>query len=158
MRGLENRIPPPLLMVGFAVAMVWQMDGSYQQAGVMLWAAATMVAGSGLAVMVAALVSFRRRRTTVNPLAPSRASTLVVEGVFCFSRNPMYLGMVFLLVAVALLGGLGWQWLGVAGFGFYIARWQIAPEERAMVQLFGADYQAYCRQVNRWLGWRSVAD
>ncbi len=154
---LENKIPPPVVMAVVAGAMVWSVDGRYLQGGGVAIILAALAALLAVAVIGAAWLSFRRRRTTVNPLAPATATALVVEGVFCYSRNPMYLGMLLLLVAVALLGGFGWQWLGVPIYAGYISRWQIAPEERAMAELFGADYQAYCRQVHRWLGRRSVA-
>ena len=110
----------------------------------------------GAVVALAALRAFRRQQTTINPLAPERASSLVCSGVFAFSRNPMYLAMLLWLSAVAIVAGLGWQWLGPMVFGLFINRFQIVPEERAMQKLFGKEYSAYCQQVSRWLGWSLI--
>lgn len=107
--------------------------------------------GLGLAVMLAGAWQFHRRRTTLDPRDPSRASRVVTDGVFRFTRNPMYLGM-----ALVLAGEAGWTaslpgGALVAGFCGWITVWQIRPEERALLALFGDDYRAYQGRVRRWL-------
>ncbi len=106
---------------------------------------------AGVVLMAAAVASFVAARTTINPLKPSRASRLVTGGVFRFSRNPIYLGDLLILAAVAVwLGQIGNVAL-LAVFVWYIDRFQIRPEERALSTLFGAEYAAYCARVRRWL-------
>lgn len=154
MSFLENRIPPPIIMLLIAAVMVrscWQTIGMAEP---LLWLLASSVFFLGAVVALAALRAFRRQQTTINPLTPERASSLVCSGVFAFSRNPMYLAMLLWLSAVALVAGIGWQWLGPMVFGLFINRFQIVPEERAMQKLFGKEYGEYSQQVSRWLGWR----
>jgi protein-S-isoprenylcysteine O-methyltransferase Ste14 len=115
---------------------------------------ATAVAS--LALAGASAQRFRRSGTTVDPLDPARASVLVTTGANAVSRNPMYVGMAGLLVANATWRG---SWIGlvpVAGFVLVIDRWQIAPEESALLAKFGVDYEDYRAAVPRWLGRRSV--
>jgi protein-S-isoprenylcysteine O-methyltransferase Ste14 len=114
-------------------------------------AAALVLALAGAAVALAGVSEFGRARTTVNPLRPERASALVVSGIFRRTRNPMYLGLAIVL--------LGWAWylahpvaaLGVPAFVAWMNRSQIPREERALEQLFGAEFVRYKSRVRRWL-------
>lgn len=61
--------------------------------------------GSGVLIDVVSIFAFRSATTAVTPLAPERASSLVVSGLYRFTRNPMYLALLFILIGVALLLG-----------------------------------------------------
>lgn len=151
MKSLELKIPPPVVGVIVAAAM-WAIDRwtpSYEFPGRRVLAVTLAVVG--LSIAAAGVIEFRRARTTVNPLRPSTTSSLVASGVYRLTRNPMYLG--FLLV---LLGWAAWlanpATLAVAAlFVLYLNRFQIAPEERALHALFGAEFERYCARVRRWL-------
>lgn len=100
---------------------------------------------------LSALFTFYRARTTVNPVRPELAATVVTHGVFRFSRNPMYLGLVLILIAdVYWLGNITGL-IGIIGFVAYMTYFQIMPEERILDARFGEPYQAYQRRVRRWL-------
>jgi protein-S-isoprenylcysteine O-methyltransferase Ste14 len=153
MSRLENRIPPPIVAAAFALAMWacarWLPGVSARFAG-QAWVA-TAALGAGLGVIVVAVAQFVRARTTVDPLHPDAASTLVSDGIFRLTRNPMYLGMALVLTAWALWLGNAAAALLVAGFVAWITRFQIAPEERALCAHFGASFEAYAQHVRRWL-------
>lgn len=146
-------IPPPIVALA-AVAGMFLVAQRFDVApfafdGQRLVAAAFALAGLGVdAVSVAAFV---KAKTTVNPLAPSRAEKLVVEGLFKISRNPMYLGMLLLLVGAFAYFGEGLNAAFLAAFVVFITELQIKPEERALEEKFGDDYRAYKRRVRRWL-------
>ena len=111
-----------------------------------------ILAAAGLAVAMAGVVAFRRRRTTVDPRFPERASALVADGVYRWTRNPMYVG--FAGMALGAAAGLGSP-LALVGPGVLIAyldRVQIPAEERALRARFGPSFDAYGRTVGRWLG------
>ncbi len=151
--ALELRIPPPVLALLCAAAM-WalsQWPPLFALTPALRLLLALPVAAAGLLFNIAGVVRFRRAGTTVNPLKPHSASTLVRVGVYRLSRNPMYVGVLLLLAAWAIYLSALWSWLGVLGFYFYIDRFQIAAEERALTARFGADYRAYCASVRRWL-------
>ncbi len=105
----------------------------------------------GLLLMATAAGQFIAAKTTINPLRPSRATSLITTGVFAISRNPIYLADLLLLAALAVWLGNGINVAPAALFVCYTHRFQIIPEERALAQLFGAAYDAYCSRVRRWL-------
>ncbi len=153
MLTLNHRIPPPIVgLVCAALAWglgVWLPGGAL--APPLRLALALPCALLGLLLDGWSLWNFRRQRTTVNPLAPGRASTVVLSGPYRFTRNPMYLGMAMLLLALCLWLGQPVALLALAVFVAYITRFQIQPEERALRAKFGAPYEDYLRRVRRWL-------
>jgi protein-S-isoprenylcysteine O-methyltransferase Ste14 len=106
---------------------------------------------AGFALGAAGVLAFRRARTTIDPIRPEAASSLVSSGIYRMTRNPMYVSLSFLLFAWAVFLSSAWALLGLAAFVLYIGRFQIAPEERALSELFGSKYTAYQAQVRRWL-------
>ena len=104
-----------------------------------------------LIIGLSAVLGFHRVQTTVNPLKPDAASTLVVHGVYRWTRNPMYLAMLLMLVAWACIVA---NWAALAMLPLFVAylnRFQIVPEERALHARFGAEFENYRRKVRRWL-------
>jgi protein-S-isoprenylcysteine O-methyltransferase Ste14 len=116
-----------------------------------LFITAVGLGASGIFVMLAGVISFRRARTTVNPLKPETATALVTSGVYRYTRNPMYLGMLLLLVGWAVYLSSPVAFIGVLGFWLYIERFQIGPEERALSTLFRGAFSEYASRVRRWL-------
>ncbi len=96
---------PPLALVGLLAALMWVAARAFPQAGLTVpWrglvCAATAVAG--LVLCALGVLPFRSAGTTVDPTRPERASTLVTTGVYSMTRNPMYLGMLLVIVAWGL--------------------------------------------------------
>ncbi len=114
-------------------------------------ALALALAALGVAVALAAVLTFRRQRTTVNPLDPGATTAIVTSGVYRWSRNPMYLGLLAVLAAWALYLGNAAAALLLPGFVAYLGRFQIGPEERTLLARFGAPYAQYLARVRRWL-------
>lgn len=153
MHALEHKIPPPLVAAACALLMwgIAQYSPIVALAAPLRWGVALLVLLTGAAFCVAGVWSFRQAHTTVNPLKPDAASSLVRTGVYRYSRNPMYVGFALLLLAWACYLAAPWALLGVLAFVLYIHRFQIAPEERALAQIFGDEFQRYSAQVRRWL-------
>jgi protein-S-isoprenylcysteine O-methyltransferase Ste14 len=107
------------------------------------------LAGVGIALL--GVISFRRARTTVNPLHPETASTLVVAGVYRLTRNPMYLGLLLLLLGWAAFLANTLAFVFPAVYVPLMNRLQILPEEKALAEKFGTGFTAYSSQVRRWL-------
>ena len=106
---------------------------------------------AGLFINVNGVIALRRAKTTINPFKPAAASSLVSEGVYRYTRNPMYVGLLLTLTgwAAFLLNPLALLFLPL--FVLYINRFQIDPEERVLSSLFGAEYADYKSRVRRWL-------
>ncbi len=153
MNSLELKVPPPAIAL-FVAAAMWAISRSAPSlqvpTGIRLLLALTVLL-VGIGFSVAGVLSFRRANTTLNPTKPQSTSSLVVSGIYRVSRNPMYLGLLLVLIALAIFLSSIWALLGPAAFVLYIGRFQIAPEERALTALFGAEYTVYRSRVRRWL-------
>ena len=99
---------------------------------------------------IISLFQFFKSKTTVDPTNPSKASKLVSSGLYQYSRNPMYLGMLLMLLAWGLWLGNAFNVLLAAGFVAYMNKFQIIPEEEILANLFGKEYAQYCTLVRRW--------
>ena len=107
--------------------------------------------GLGLLIPMLGIFEFRRVRTTVNPMNPGSASSLVTRGIYRWTRNPMYVGDVLLLLAVVVFFSNPLGLAGVVLFVLWMDLLQIPAEERALRERFGEAYEAYCASVGRWL-------
>lgn len=153
MSWLELKISPVTLAGLLVIAMWWlarQAAPSLPQ-GPLTLALAMALATLALLIGGAAVLHFRKARTTVNPFRPGKSSALVADGVFRYSRNPMYLALLLALLAWALYLASLWALLLVVVFPLWMNRFQIVPEERALRQAFGDEFDAYCRRVRRWI-------
>ena len=153
MNSMELKVPPPLVGLLVAAAMygiAWAVP-PFPFATAIKAAAAVVLALAGGAIDVAGLFAFRSAKTTINPLKPQNASSLVSGGIYRYTRNPMYLGMLFFLVAWAVYLAQPVALLGPMAFVLYITRFQIIPEERVLAGLFGGEFAAYKARVRRWL-------
>ncbi|MCL2645176.1 MAG: isoprenylcysteine carboxylmethyltransferase family protein, partial [Betaproteobacteria bacterium] len=84
------------------------------------------------------------------PTTPTEASSLVVSGVYRFTRNPMYLGGFVMLLAWSLWLAKFSACFFLAFFVLYLTRFQIIPEERVLRARFGTEYDDYTKRVRRW--------
>lgn len=153
MRALELKVPPVALVLLLG-AIMWGAarlvpDGGFTLPGASFVAAAVTLLGAVLAV--AGVVSFRRARTTVNPMHPETASRLVVAGVHRRTRNPMYVGMLLALLGWGLFLCNALALVVALAFVPLMNRLQIVPEERALAARFGSAFDEYRRGVRRWL-------
>jgi protein-S-isoprenylcysteine O-methyltransferase Ste14 len=148
------RIPPPLIALA-AAALIGALHRWLPVAHVITspWNALGVLVGAlAIVIILTAFRQFRRASTTVNPLDPSKATLLVTDGIFSLTRNPMYLGLLLLLVGWAIWLGSASVWLVPPLFWVVITFGQIIPEERALTRLFGEQYVTYKGEVARWFG------
>ncbi len=150
---LDNRIPPPIVtvLIGLAMGGASLIAPTVDMSPGMRWGSVGLVGILGGVFGARAFAAFAKARTTVNPVDIGSASALVTTGIYGISRNPMYVGLASLLVVLALSLSNVWLLLGPLIFVIFTTRFQIVPEERAMLAKFGADYSAYRRRVRRWL-------
>jgi protein-S-isoprenylcysteine O-methyltransferase Ste14 len=153
MDWLELKIPPPVVALAFGVFM-WVASSLAAPVAVPFdyrAGAAAVLASLGVLIDFVAIITFWRARTTVNPMKPGATSALVTAGVYRFSRNPMYVGLVLFLLAWAVYLSSWLALLFVPVFVIYINRFQIQPEERVMLSRLGPEYTSYQARVRRWL-------
>jgi protein-S-isoprenylcysteine O-methyltransferase Ste14 len=103
----------------------------------------------GLAIAIWGARRFRTAGTNIKTFDdPDR---LVTDGLFRYTRNPMYLGLLTALSGASTLFGSLSPMLVVVAFAVITDRWYIPFEETAMARTFGDDYRAYCRTTRRWV-------
>jgi protein-S-isoprenylcysteine O-methyltransferase Ste14 len=150
---LELKIPPPAVALAVGLLM-WFASPLVAPAAVPFGyrvGVAALLASVGVQVVIVALIAFLRAKTTIKPTNPGESSALVTGGVFRYSRNPMYLGLLLCLLAWAVYLSNWLALLLAPAFMIYMNRFQIQPEERALSALFGAEYASYRAKVRRWL-------
>jgi len=148
--NLKTKIPPPLITLiciliiyFFEKEFIFFEDWNIYISGFfLLW---------GLIVIAFAVFKFAKTKTTVDPTKPSKTSSLVISGIYRITRNPMYLGMLFLIISftfykLSLAGAIV-----IPSFIFYINKYQIEPEEYEMRKKFGENFEDYCKKVDRWI-------
>lgn len=153
MKALELKIPPALLMLAFGFLM-WLLDRGlpqFKQTGAAYeWLAITVFVLAMLCV-AAGIASFRMAKTTVDPTQPQKATSMVTGGIYQYTRNPMYLGFLLMLLAYAFKLANPITLTLMPVFVIYMNRFQIKPEEAALAELFGPEYKTYQQQVRRWI-------
>ena len=107
---METKIPPPIVTLVFGLSIYFSR-GIFQAVEIKYsFYIGILLLILGLAVLIFAVRLFRKDKTTVNPLSPEQATKLVTDGIFKYSRNPMYLGMALILCSIAvffnLIGGI----------------------------------------------------
>ncbi len=142
----------PLAWMSMALMASYALDRWYPIATVIPrpfhWAGLALTV-PGLALLFHSAVLFIRQKTGLLPF--SEASSLVSSGLYRFSRNPMYLGMLVFLLGVALFLGSVSALYPVIVFGWIIHYRFIRNEELFLAERFGEEYKAYRKKVRRWI-------
>lgn len=147
--GPGVRVPPPILVAAI-LAAVWAMRGMVAAPlGLAFPVLGNVVFLVALGLVLWALFSLFRAGTNPRPDTPDQA--LVEGGPFRFSRNPIYLGFVLVVLGFALRWGDLWGWLAVAATQQLLDRLIARQEEPYLKARFGDAYQAYAARVRRWV-------
>ena len=151
MINIETKIPPPIVGLIFGILINYTKDifPNLEIKNDNLLGIFTIIVG--LVCILSAINLFKKYKTTITPLNPSSATNLITNGIYKFSRNPMYLGMLLILAGISIMvnpiGGL----LLMLIFLNYINKFQIIPEEKAMADLFKDEFLEYKEKVRRWI-------
>ena len=153
MRVLELKVPP-LAVGALLAALMWLVSRLVPGFNFVFPArefSALTLAIAGAMIIVLGVASFSRAKTTINPMKPESSSSLVISGIYKLSRNPMYLGFLLVLVGWAVFLSNALAFVFVPAFIFYMNRFQIEPEEKALAGKFGQEFVDYKSRVRRWL-------
>ncbi|APQ15854.1 methyltransferase family protein [Maribacter hydrothermalis] len=149
---MELKLPPAIVFLFFGLTMYILASflpfGFFDFFGRILLV--KILIAFGVLIAFAALFQFYIAKTIIDPTKPNNASKLVVNGVFKFSRNPMYLAMLVALLAFGVFLGNAFNTLVAAAFVGYMNRFQIIPEERVLLDKFGRSFKEYCTLTRRW--------
>ncbi len=107
--------------------------------------------GSGAVIVLLGVMKFHKSSTTIDPRYPGKSASLVCEGIYRYTRNPMYLGMLVILISFCLYLGSYYSLIYCFFFFWFMSRFQIIPEERKLEDIFGREYISYKEKVRRWI-------
>ncbi len=146
----KQALPPTYLLVSLLLMLAFHylfpifrlVPGLWVLSGIL-----PMVLGIGVNIVADRL--FTQARTTVNSFG--EPTILVTEGVFKITRNPMYLGMVLVLLGVAIMLGSLSTFLVIPIFVWLITVRFIKFEERMLADKFGSKWLDYATRVRRWI-------
>jgi protein-S-isoprenylcysteine O-methyltransferase Ste14 len=103
----------------------------------------------GFLLGVGALMAFRRAGTTANPRG--QAVHLVTSGIYGFTRNPIYLGFLLIVIGISLDSGSFWGILLAPFLVILFDQLVIRPEEEYLTSKFGEQFKTYQEKVRRWI-------
>lgn len=150
MKRLELKIPPLILMIVFGILsfFVSKFDpfifGNFRLLPLFM-------VGVGGVISLWSVVIFKNEKTTVDPMNPNKSNNLVVNGVYKYSRNPMYLSFYLWLLAWSIYLSSPLSILFSLFFVLYLNIFQILPEEKILIEKFGKSYKDYIESVRRWI-------
>ena len=151
MIDIKTKFPPPLvaLTFGFLINYTKNIFPKIEIKNEIIFGSFIII--SGLIIILSAIVLFKKYQTTITPLNPSNTTKLITDGIYKFSRNPMYLGLLLVLVGISIILNLTGGFFFILLFILYINLFQIIPEENAMVDLFKDEFLEYKKNVRRWI-------
>ena len=146
-------IPPPIQALLSAIMMClisrYFTHANFSLNGINIFALIFLIIA--VIIIVLSMYKFRKIKTTINPLRPNKASSIVNTGIYEYTRNPMYLGLLLMLFSTALFIKNLISFLIIPLFILFITKNQILPEEEALENIFGEEYKNYKKKVRRWI-------
>ena len=149
---MSLKLPPALVFILFSLLMYLLSrflpfgDFGFFGRDYLIW----VLMGMAVLIAIISLFQFFTSKTTIDPRTPFKATKLVTGGIYKFTRNPMYLAILLVLLAWGLWLGNAFNSLLAAGFVGYMNKFQIRPEEKALTAIFGKEFKQYCMLVRRW--------
>lgn len=153
MKFLELKIPPIFIvliaMLGIYFSSHKNLDHQVKELWVLLLTISLTI--GGMVFCLLGLLEFRKNKTTVDPMRPQKCSSIVDSGIYRFTRNPMYLGFLLIILSLGIYLEQLYTPLFCIFYLLYMTRFQIMPEERALLEKFGDCYLDYKKSVRRWI-------
>ena len=145
------KIPPPLIVLVLIVSIYFsskkidlinipfQLEISF------------IILSLGILIFVNPVLQFIKSKTTVNPIQFEEVNKLVTSGIFKYSRNPMYLGMLMIVLSTSIFYLNIYSILTPLLFILWINKFQIKREEEFLIEKFGDKYITYKKRTRRWI-------
>jgi len=150
MKLINNLKPPHIawLFLGLSIGLHFLLPSDYcHQFSCKGCGLISSIFGFGL--MLWAWRLFRQKGTPIRPT--DKPTVIVTSGPFCVSRNPMYLGILIILLAIAVWVGSLPMLIAPVGFFTFMSLVFIPYEERRMREVFGGEYVSYTQKVRQWI-------
>jgi protein-S-isoprenylcysteine O-methyltransferase Ste14 len=142
---------PPLLfggtlVVGVLLRFLFPTPLLPNQTALLIGAAVVLI---GLPILLLAFRQMIRNKTTIHPAGTT--TTIVSNGLYAYTRNPMYLALTLLYIGVSIMTNAYWGLLLLVPLLILVQKGIIEREEHYLTQKFGEEYIRYRSRVRRWL-------
>ena len=145
------KIPPPILvliltsLVYFSSTKLESIYLPYRQK------VSVLILIIGIVVIISPVFDFIKSKTTVNPIKFQNVNRLVTTGIYRYSRNPMYLGMILIIISTTVYYLNFLSVFSPLIFYIWINKFQISREEIFLEGKFGNEYLKYKSKTRRWI-------
>ena len=146
---MNTKIPPPIIalvmiaIIYLSSLIIEPITFGYQTV------ISILVIVIGLARAIPSFRLFAKHKRTISPFTSSETTAIVTNGMYRYSRNPMYLGLVLLTIAATIFFGTWLEVVIVVAFIILLNFLQVIPEEEALLDIFGEENVECQKKVSR---------
>ena len=145
------KIPPPLIVLTLIISIYFsskKIDLINIPFKIQI---SFFILSIGILIFLYPVLQFIKSKTTVDPIKFKKVNKLVTSGIFKYSRNPMYLGMLMVVLSTSIFYLNIYSILTPFLFIFWINKFQIKREEAFLTEKFGKEYLSYKNKTRKWL-------
>ena len=145
------KIPPPLIVLVLIVSIYFSSIKIDLINIPLQMEISIFILSAGILIFLNPVLQFIKSKTTVNPIQFEEVNKLVTSGIFKYSRNPMYLGMLMIVLSTSIFYLNIYSILTPFLFILWINKFQIKREEEFLIEKFGDEYITYKKKTRRWI-------
>tara|TARA_Y100001935_G_scaffold162245_1_gene133422 strand:- start:164 stop:607 length:444 start_codon:yes stop_codon:yes gene_type:complete len=145
------KIPPPLIVLVLIISIYFSSTKIDLINIPLQQEVSIFILSAGILIFVNPVLQFIKSKTTVNPIQFEEVNKLVISGIFKYSRNPMYLGMLMIILSTSIFYLNIYSILTPLLFILWINKFQIKREEEFLTEKFGDEYLSYKKKTRRWI-------
>ena len=145
------KIPPPLIVLTLIISIYFSSKKIDLISIPLQLEISIFILSAGILIFLNPVLQFIKSKTTVNPIQFEDVNKLVTSGIFKYSRNPMYLGMLMIVLSTSIFYLNIYSILTPLLFILWINKFQIKREEEFLIEKFGDEYLSYKKKTRRWI-------
>mgnify|MGYP001290029523 CR=1 FL=1 len=146
-----SKVPPPLVVLILIVSSYFSsknIDLIYLPFQTLI---SIFILSVGILILINPVLKFKKSKTTINPIKFKKVNKLVTSGIYKYTRNPMYLGLLMIVISSSIFYLNIYSILTPLFFYLWINRFQIKREEIFLTEKFGKEYLSYKNKTRRWI-------
>ena len=146
-----SKIPPPLVVLILVISTFFSSKKIDLIQIPFQSLISIFILSIGILILLNPVLKFKKSKTTINPIKFKKVNKLVTSGIYKYSRNPMYLGLLMIVISSSIFYLNIYSILTPLFFYIWINRFQIKREEIFLTEKFGEDYLSYKKKTRRWI-------
>ena len=146
-----SKIPPPLVVLILVISTFFSSKKIDLIQIPFQSLISIFILSIGILILLNPVLKFKKSKTTINPIKFKKVNKLVTSGIYKYSRNPMYLGLLMIVFSSSIFYLNIYSILTPLFFYLWINRFQIKREEVFLTKKFGEDYLSYKKKTRRWI-------